>query len=141
MTMDFADRLERVEPSATLAISNLAAELETDGVDVVDLSVGEPDFPTPENVVEAGKDALDAGHTTYTPSNGIPALKEAIVDKLEADGLDYSTDEIIVTPGGKQALYETFQALVGDSDEVVLLDPAWVSYEAMAKMEIGRAHV
>jgi aspartate aminotransferase len=134
MSMEFADRVERVEPSATLAISNLASELEADGVDVVDLSVGEPDFPTPENVVAAGKEALDAGHTTYTPSNGIPELKRAIVEKLEADGLGYTTDEIIVTPGGKQALYETVQALVDDGDEVVLLDPAWVSYEAMAKM-------
>nr|WP_198408127.1 pyridoxal phosphate-dependent aminotransferase [Natronomonas pharaonis] len=135
--MDFTARLERVEPSATLAISNLASELEADGVDVVDLSVGEPDFPTPENIVEAGKDALDAGHTGYPPSNGIPKLKEAIADKLDADGLDYSTDEVIVTPGAKQALYETFQALVEDGDEVVLLDPAWVSYEAMAKMAGG----
>ena len=137
MTMQFADRLERVEPSATLAISNLAAELEADGVDVVDLSVGEPDFPTPENVVAAGKQAIDDGHTGYAPSNGIPQLKEAIAEKLDGDGLDYSTDEIIVTPGGKQALYETFQALVDDGDEVVLLDPAWVSYEAMAKMAGG----
>jgi aspartate aminotransferase len=135
--MQFADRLERVEPSATLAISNLAAELEADGVDVVDLSVGEPDFPTPENVVAAGKQAIDDGHTGYAPSNGIPQLKEAIAEKLDGDGLDYSTDEIIVTPGGKQALYETFQALVDDGDEVVLLDPAWVSYEAMAKMAGG----
>ena len=137
MTMQFADRLERVEPSATLAISNLAAELEADGVDVVDLSVGEPDFPTPENVVAAGKQAIDDGHTGYAPSNGIPQLKEAIAEKLDGDGLDYSTDGIIVTPGGKQALYETFQALVDDGDEVVLLDPAWVSYEAMAKMAGG----
>ena len=134
MTMDFADRVERVEPSATLAISNLASQLEADGVDVVDLSVGEPDFPTPENVVEAGKQAMDDGHTGYAPSNGIPPLKEAIVEKLDGDGLDYGADEIIVTPGAKQALYETFQALVEDGDEVVLLDPAWVSYEAMAKM-------
>ena len=132
--MDFADRVERVEPSATLAISNLASRLEADGVDVVDLSVGEPDFPTPENVVEAGKQAMDDGHTGYAPSNGIPPLKEAIVEKLEGDGLEYGADEIIVTPGAKQALYETFQALVEDGDEVVLLDPAWVSYEAMAKM-------
>nr|WP_220132493.1 pyridoxal phosphate-dependent aminotransferase [Natronomonas sp. LN261] len=135
--MQFTDRVERVEPSATLAISNLASKLEADGVDVVDLSVGEPDFPTPENVVEAGKAALDAGHTGYTPSNGVPELKEAIVGKLEADGLDYTTDEVIVTPGGKQALYETFQTLVDDGDEVVLLDPAWVSYEAMAKLAGG----
>jgi len=137
MTMQFTERVGRVEPSATLAISNLASELEADGVDVVDLSVGEPDFPTPENVVEAGKDALDAGHTGYTPSNGIPELKEAIVEKLDSDGLAYTTDEIIVTPGGKQALYETFQTLVDDGDEVVLLDPAWVSYEAMAKLAGG----
>jgi aspartate aminotransferase len=135
--MQFTERVGRVEPSATLAISNLASELEADGVDVVDLSVGEPDFPTPENVVEAGKDALDAGHTGYTPSNGIPELKEAIVEKLDSDGLAYTTDEIIVTPGGKQALYETFQTLVDDGDEVVLLDPAWVSYEAMAKLAGG----
>ena len=132
--MDFADRLERVEPSATLAISNLASQLEADGVDVVDLSVGEPDFPTPANIVDAGKQAIDDGHTGYAPSNGIPPLKEAIVEKLDGDGLDYSTDEVIVTPGAKQALYETFQALIEEGDEVVLLDPAWVSYEAMAKM-------
>ena len=137
MTMQFTERVGRVEPSATLAISNLASELEADGVDVVDLSVGEPDFPTPENVVEAGKDALDAGHTGYTPSNGIPELKGAIAEKLDSDGLAHTTDEIIVTPGGKQALYETFQTLVDDGDEVVLLDPAWVSYEAMAKLAGG----
>ena len=141
--LDFSDRVGRVEPSATLAISNLASELEADGVDVVDLSVGEPDFPTPENVVEAGKAALDAGHTGYTPSNGIPELKEAIVEKLDSDGLEYTTDEIIVTPGGKQALYETFQTLIDGGtggrpgDEVVLLDPAWVSYEAMVKLAGG----
>ena len=134
---EFAARVERVEPSATLAISNLAGELEADGVDVVDLSVGEPDFPTPENIVEAGKNAMDAGHTGYTSSNGIPELKAAIANKLDADGLDYGPDEIIVTPGGKQALYETFQTLIDDGDEVCLLDPAWVSYEAMVKLAGG----
>ncbi|NHN40122.1 pyridoxal phosphate-dependent aminotransferase [Halorubellus sp. JP-L1] len=137
MIMDFASRVERVEPSATLAISNAASELEAEGHDVVDLSVGEPDFPTPENVVEAGKAAMDAGHTGYTSSNGIPELKDAIVDKLAADGLDHSTDELVVTPGAKQALYEIVQTLIDDGDEVVLLDPAWVSYEAMVKMAGG----
>ena len=134
MTMDFADRVERVSPSATLAISDLAAELEADGVDVVDLSVGEPDFPTPDHVVEAGQRAIAEGHTTYTPSNGISELKTAIVRNLAGNGLEHTTDEVIVTPGAKQALYEAFQALVADGDEVVLLDPAWVSYEAMAKL-------
>jgi len=137
MSFDFAARVERVEPSATLAISNKASELEADGVDVVDLSVGEPDFPTPENVVEAGKAAMDAGHTGYTPSNGIPQLREAIAAKLRSDGVDAESDEVIVTPGGKQALYETFQTLIDDGDEVVLMDPAWVSYEAMAKLAGG----
>ncbi|MEF8878687.1 MAG: pyridoxal phosphate-dependent aminotransferase [Haloarculaceae archaeon] len=137
MNIELAARTSRVEPSATVAISNLASELEADGVDVVDLSVGEPDFPTPENVVEAGKAAIDAGHTGYTPSTGIPELKEAIVEKLAADGLEHTTDEVIVTPGGKQALYEVFQTVVDEGDEVVLLDPAWVSYEAMAKLAGG----
>ncbi|MFB6090543.1 MAG: pyridoxal phosphate-dependent aminotransferase [Halobellus sp.] len=137
MTFDFADRVERVEPSATLAISNKASELEAEGVDVVDLSVGEPDFPTPENIVAAGQEAMADGHTGYTPSNGIPELREAIASKLRDDGIDAESGEVIVTPGGKQALYETFQTLIDDGDEVVLLDPAWVSYEAMAKLSGG----
>ncbi len=136
--MDFASRVERVEPSATLAISNKAAELEAEGKDVVDLSVGEPDFDTPENIKDAAKDALDAGHTGYTPSNGIPELKEAIAEKLHDDGLtQYGPENLIVTPGGKQALYEVFQTIIDDGDEVALLDPAWVSYEAMAKLAGG----
>ena len=132
--MNFADRVGRVEPSATLAISNKASALEAEGVDVVDLSVGEPDFPTPEPIVEAGHEALDAGHTGYTPSNGIPALREAIAEKHRAKGVDCGPENVLVTPGGKQALFETFQTLVDDGDEVVLLDPAWVSYEAQAKL-------
>ncbi|MDS0298412.1 pyridoxal phosphate-dependent aminotransferase [Halogeometricum sp. S1BR25-6] len=137
MSFDFAARVQRVEPSATLAISNKAGELEEQGVDVVDLSVGEPDFPTPQNVVDAGQEAMDAGHTGYTSSNGIRELREAIAEKLQGDGIDADADEVIVTPGGKQALFETFQTLVDDGDEVVLLDPAWVSYEAMAKLSNG----
>ncbi len=135
--MEFTDRVNRVEPSATLAISALATELEAEGADVVDLSVGEPDFPTPENIIEAGQDAMDAGHTGYTTSAGILELREAIADKLADDGLDHNTDEIIVTPGAKQALYEIVQSLIGEGDEVALLDPAWVSYEAMVKMAGG----
>jgi len=133
--MNFTDRVERVEPSATLAISGRASELEADGVDVVDLSVGEPDFDTPAHIVEAAEVALEAGHTGYPPSNGIPALREAVAEYLNGLGLDfYGPSNVIVTPGAKQALYETFQALVQAGDEVVLLDPAWVSYEAMAKL-------
>ncbi|WP_247731384.1 pyridoxal phosphate-dependent aminotransferase [Halovivax limisalsi] len=135
--MEYADRITRVEPSATLAISALASELEAEGADVVDLSVGEPDAPTPENVVEAGKDAMDAGHTGYTTSAGIPELREAIAEKLQADGLEHGPENVIVTPGAKQSLYEVTQTLIDDGDEVVLLDPAWVSYEAMVKLAGG----
>ncbi len=138
MNFDFADRVDRVSPSATLAISNKASALEAEGVDVVDLSVGEPDFDTPQNIKDAAETALEAGKTGYTTSQGIPKLREAIADKLAADGLDfYGPENVMVTPGGKQALYEVFQALIDDGDEVVLLDPAWVSYEAMAKLAGG----
>ncbi|WP_368409089.1 pyridoxal phosphate-dependent aminotransferase [Halocatena marina] len=137
MGIDFTERVQRVEPSATLAISNLASELEADGTDIVDLSVGEPDFPTPEPIVQAAKEAIDAGHTGYAPSNGIPALRSAIADSLTDRGLSYAAENIIVTPGGKQALFEVVQALVEDGSEVVLLDPAWVSYEAMVKIAGG----
>ena len=138
MNFDFADRVDRVSPSATLAISNKASALEAEGVDVVDLSVGEPDFDTPQNIKDAAEEALEAGKTGYTTSQGIPKLREAIADKLAADGLDfYGPENVMVTPGGKQALYEVFQALIDGGDEVVLLDPAWVSYEAMAKLAGG----
>ncbi|ERH08851.1 MAG: aspartate/tyrosine/aromatic aminotransferase [halophilic archaeon J07HX64] len=136
-SFEFTDRVGRVSPSATLAISNEASALETQGVDVVDLSVGEPDFNTPENVKTAAHDALDAGKTGYTPSPGIPELREAIAEKLRADGLDHDAENVMVTPGGKQALYEVFQTLVGEGDEVALIDPAWVSYEAMTKLAGG----
>jgi aspartate aminotransferase len=137
MTLDFTDRVGRVSPSATLAISNEASALESQGVDVVDLSVGEPDFDTPENIKDAARDALAAGETGYTPSPGIPELRAAIAEKLRADGLDHGPENVMVTPGGKQALYEVFQTLIDDGDEVALLDPAWVSYEAMAKLAGG----
>ncbi|PSQ63571.1 MAG: aspartate aminotransferase [Halobacteriales archaeon SW_8_66_22] len=123
----FAERVQRVSPSATLAISNKASKLEAEGVDVVDLSAGEPNFDTPGNIKDAAEEALEAGETGYTPSPGIPRLREAIAEKLHADGLDqYGPENVMVTPGGKQALFEVFQTLVEDGDEVVLLDPAWV---------------
>jgi aspartate aminotransferase len=134
---EFTDRVQRVSPSATLAISNQASRLESEGVDVVDLSVGEPDFDTPENIKQAAREALAAGKTGYTPSPGIPQLREAIAEKLAADGLDHGPENVMVTPGGKQALYEVFQTLIQEGDEVVLLDPAWVSYEAMVKLAGG----
>ncbi len=137
MTWTFADRVQRVEESATLAVSNRAAAREAEGADVVDLSVGEPDFDTPATIREAGKAAIDAGHTTYTPANGIRALRAAIAENLRHRDLDYDPGEVIVTPGGKQALYEAVHALIEPGDEVVLIDPAWVSYEAMVSLAGG----
>jgi len=137
MTLEFTDRITRVEPSATLAISTQASAMEADGIDVVDISVGEPDVPTPQNIVEAGKAAMDAGHTGYTASDGIPELREAIAKKLQADGLEHTAENVIVTPGAKQALYEVIQTVVDDGEEVALIDPAWVSYEAMVKLAGG----
>ena len=134
----FSDSVERVEPSATLRISDLAGELEGKGADVVDLSVGEPDFTTPEHIRAEAKASLDRDETGYTPSAGIPDLREAIAHKLrEENGLRVDRDEVVVTPGAKQALFETIFALVRDGDEVALLDPAWVSYEAMVRMAGG----
>jgi aspartate aminotransferase len=135
----FSESVERVEPSATLRISDLASELESGGADVVDLSVGEPDFTTPEHIRVEAKASLDRGETGYTPSAGIPDLREAIAHKLREDnGLRVDREEVIVTPGAKQALFETIFSLVREGDEVVLLDPAWVSYEAMVKMAGGK---
>ena len=132
--MKYADRVTRVEPSATLAVSSLAADLEAEGVDVVDLSVGEPDFETPDHIKEAGQTAIAEGKTHYAPSSGIPELRAAIAEDLQTAGLPYNAENVLVTPGAKQALFEVVHSLVGDGDEVALLDPSWVSYSAMAKI-------
>lgn len=132
--MNYTDRVTRVEPSATLAVSSLASELEADGVDVVDLSVGEPDFDTPEHIKQAGRDAITRGETKYAPSTGILPLREAIAADLQENGLPYESANIMVTPGAKHALFEVVHTLVEDGDEVALLDPSWVSYAAIAKL-------
>ena len=138
--MEFADRVQAVEPAAPFVISNLVSELEEDGADIVDLSVGQPDVETPENVIEATKDALDAGHTTYTPSDGISDLRRSIADYLQTRfDLNYGPENIIVTPGGKHALYETIQAVVNPGDEVIMIDPVWSSYEPMVQLAGGEA--
>ncbi len=137
--MEVSERLRRVEPSATLRISDLASELEQKGEDVVDLSVGEPDFKTPEHIIKAGKKALDEGKTGYAPTKGVQELRKLISRKLKQENnIKRSPEDIIVTPGAKQALFETFQGLIDNGDEVILLDPAWVSYEAMAKLAGGK---
>ncbi len=136
--IDFANRVEAVEPAAPFVISNLVSELSAEGHDIVDLSVGQPDFETPPEILEATKEAVDEGHTTYTPSDGIPKLRRAAANYLdERHGLDYGPENIVATPGGKQALYETVQAIVDPGDEVVMFEPTWSSYEPMVKLAGG----
>ncbi|UWG51302.1 Aspartate/tyrosine/aromatic aminotransferase [Halalkaliarchaeum sp. AArc-CO] len=138
--IDFSNRVNAVEPAAPFVITNLVSELQEQGEDIVDLSVGQPDFETPEEILEATHEALDAGHTTYTPSDGIPKLRRAAAGYLnERHGLDYAPENIIATPGGKQALFETVMAIVDPGDEVIVFDPVWSSYEPMVKLAGGEA--
>lgn len=138
--IDFSTRVNAVEPAAPFVITNLVSELQEQGEDIIDLSVGQPDFETPDQILEATHAALDAGHTTYTPSDGIPKLRRAAAEYLnERHGLDYAPENIIATPGGKQALFETVMAIVDPGDEVIVFDPVWSSYEPMVKLAGGEA--
>ena len=123
------DRIGRITPSATLAMTAKAAELRAAGKPVINLSVGEPDFPTPENIRNAGKRAIDEGHTRYTPEGGTLELKKAVVKKLSRDNdLHYDTSQILISCGGKHSLYNACQALFQSGDEVIIFSPYWVSF-------------
>lgn len=136
--MKVAERLSQLSPSKTLAITAKAKELKKQGFDVVGLGAGEPDFNTPQHIIDAAVKAMEAGHTKYTPSAGIPELKEAICTKLKADnGLDYKPSQVIVTCGAKHALYNLFQAILDPGDEVIVPIPYWVSYPEMVKLAGG----
>lgn len=130
-----ANRIEVVQPSATLRVSTMAKELKREGKDVVDMSVGEPDFPTPDFIIEAAYKAMKEGKVFYTPTKGVPELIDAIVEKLRNEnGIDVGPENIIVTPGAKYAIFEAMMCLLQEGDEVILLDPSWVSYEACILM-------
>jgi aspartate aminotransferase len=134
-----SSRLDQVEESATLRIADLTNELKKQGRDILSFSLGEPDFNTPSHVIEAAKKALDSGKTHYAPSQGIPELREAIAAKLKKDnGIDVTAKDIIVTPGAKHAIFEACFSLLNDGDEAILLEPAWVSYDACIKMSGGK---
>jgi aspartate aminotransferase len=125
-----AKRMAQIKPSPTLVVAAKAKEMAAHGVDIVDFSVGEPDFPTPENIKQAGIDAIRTDLTRYTDSDGIPPLRQAICDKLKRDnGLDYAPDEIIVSTGAKHSLYNLSIALFDEGDEVLIPTPCWVSYD------------
>ena len=133
-----SDRLNRLAPSATLAMSQKSSEMKAQGIDVINMSVGEPDFNTPENIKEAAKKAIDDNFSRYSPVPGYPDLRKAIVAKLKNEnGLDYTVNEIIVGTGGKQGICNVILALVNPGDEVIIPAPYWVSYPQMAKLAGG----
>ena len=131
-------RVESLSPSQTLAMSQKSAELKAAGVDVINLSVGEPDFNTPAHIKEAAKRAIDDNFTFYTPVPGYMSLRKAIADNLKAtDGVDFAPEQIVVSNGAKQALCNAVLALVYPGDEVIIPTPAWVSYVEMVKLAEG----
>ncbi len=134
-----ANRLAAVKPSPTIAVTTKAAELKAKGLDVIGLGAGEPDFDTPEHIRNAGKAAIDSGQTRYTPTNGTPALRKAIVDKFKREnGLTYTTDQVTLGVGGKQVLFNAILATVQEGDEVLIPTPYWVSYSDMVLMFGGK---
>ncbi len=133
-----ADRLSRIKPSPTIAVTNKAKELKAAGKDVIGLGAGEPDFDTPDFVKDAAKAAMDAGDTKYTAVDGTPALKDAIIAKFKRDNnLTYERDQITVGTGGKQVLYNALMASVNPGDEVIIPAPFWVSYPDMTLLAEG----
>lgn len=135
---ELSDRLKRLAPSATLAMSQKSSEMKAQGIDVINMSVGEPDFMTPGFIKEAGKKAIDDNYSKYSPVPGYPILRETIVRKLKREnGLDYAASEIIVGTGGKQGVCNAILALVNPGDEVVIPAPYWVSYPQMVKLAGG----
>lgn len=130
-----ASRLAAVKPSASMAVSQAAKALSAQGIDVIDLGLGEPDFPTPSHITEAAYQAAKAGDTLYTAALGTPALRKAIAAKFAREnGLDYSTDQIIVSNGAKQIIFNALMATLEDGDEVILPVPYFVSYPEMTKL-------
>lgn len=132
---ELSNRLNRLAPSATLAMSQKSSEMKAQGIDVINLSVGEPDFNTPDAIKEAAKKAIDENYSRYSPVPGYPELRKAIVAKLKKEnGLDYTMNEILVSNGAKQSVCNTVMALVNEGEEVIIPAPYWVSYPQMAKL-------
>lgn len=133
--MQFAKRISELTPSPTLAITAKAKELNSKGIDVISLGAGEPDFNTPDHIIKAAVEAMNQGQTKYTPSGGIPALKQAVTNKFQQDnGLVYNPKQIIITLGAKHALYTLFQVVCNPGDEVIIPVPYWVSYPEQVKL-------
>lgn len=135
--MELSQRMKQLSPSTTLAITAKANELIKNGEPVIGLAAGEPDFNTPENIIQAAFNAVENGKTKYTPAGGLIELKETIKQKLSKMSLNYETDEIMVGSGAKHALYNLFQAILDDGDEVIIPTPYWVSYPEQVKLAGG----
>ncbi len=138
ITSPLSNRVLNMEESATLRMAALGREVKAQGHDVISLSLGEPDFDTPEHIKAAAKKALDAGHTKYTPVPGIPALREAVSDKFKREnGLEYSPAQIVVSTGAKQSIANLANAMLNPGDEAIILGPYWVSYSDIVKVAEG----
>ena len=133
-----SEKIAAVAPSATIAISDKAKKMVREGIDVISLSIGEPDFDTPRHITDACIDALNRGETHYAPSNGIPELLSAISEKIERDNhFPCTPQQVIVACGAKDAIYEAMEAVLNPGDETILLTPAWVSYEPCVQIAGG----
>ncbi len=136
--MKLANRVSALTPSSTLAITAKAKELKAQGLDIIGLGAGEPDFNTPANILEAAQKSMQDGHTKYTPSAGLQSLRKVVAEKLLNDqGLTYSNDQIFIASGAKHALYTLFQAILDEEDEVLIPTPYWVSYPEQVKLADG----
>lgn len=136
--MELSERVQRVKPSPTLAITALAAQLKAEGRDIIGLGAGEPDFDTPEHIKQAGIEAIRQGKTRYTAVGGTPELKQAVINKFKRDnGFEYTPKQILVSCGGKQSFYNLCQALLNSGDEVIIPAPYWVSYPDMVLLADG----
>ncbi|MDX6152972.1 pyridoxal phosphate-dependent aminotransferase [Marinococcus sp. PL1-022] len=137
--MELSQRVKEITPSTTLAITAKANELKAAGQDVIGLGAGEPDFNTPQYVIDAAVRSMQEGKTKYTPSGGLPELKDAVIQKFKQDqGLEYTRDEIIVGTGAKHILFTLFQTILDPGDEVIIPTPYWVSYPEQVKLAGGR---
>lgn len=134
-----SDRINQMQESATIKMAKLSRELKAQGHDIIDLSLGEPDFDTPQHIKNAAKDAIDKGYTKYTPVPGYPELRKAIAHKFKRDNnLDYTIDQIVVSTGAKQSIANVVFSVVNPGDEVLLPAPYWVSYAAIAELAEGK---
>jgi len=139
MKLKFSDRILKIKPSPTIAVTSMANSLKSQGIDIIALGAGEPDFDTPKNIRTAAINAIESGKTRYTPSAGIPELKNAVIKKFQRDNnLEYDPSEVIINCGGKHSFYNLMQVLIDEGDEVIIQAPYWVSYPDMVLLAGGK---